>query len=112
MPTCSRNSTKSNSSKNDERNDEQDSEARPENTYDHADDDNEDDEQDRHIPEFTRIELMIAIDSLKKGKSADSRGIKAADIKGADEETITMIQEIFNLIIEQNPWLPAHGKNI
>ena len=45
-----------------------DSEARPENTCDNADDEKEDDEQDRHIPEFTRKELMIATDSLKKRK--------------------------------------------
>ena len=53
-------------------------------TCDHADDDFGDDEQDRHIPEVTMKELMIAIDSLKKGKSADSKGIKAEDIKGTD----------------------------
>ena len=52
------------SSKNDGRKDEKDSEARFENTCDHVDDDKEDDEEDRHIPEFTRNELMIAIDSL------------------------------------------------
>ena len=39
------------------------------------------DEQDRHIPEFTRQELMTTIDSLEKRKSADSKGIKAEDIK-------------------------------
>ena len=96
-------------SKCNKRNDEKDSEARPANTCDHADDDIEDDERDRHTPEFTRQELMIAIDSLNKGKSADSKGIKAEDIKGADEETTAMIHEIFNLIIKQ--WLPTHGKS-
>ena len=30
---------------------------------------------------------MVAIDRLKKEKSADSKGIKAEDINGADEET-------------------------
>ena len=90
------------SNKNDERKEKQDSEAGPENTCDHADDDKEDDEQDRHIPELTRKELMIAIGSLKKGKSADSKGIKAEDINGIDEEIITMTHEIFNLVIKQN----------
>ena len=69
----------------------------------------EDDEQDRHILEFTRKELMIAI-TVSRNNSADSKGIKAYDIKGADEETTTMIHEIFNLIIKKkNPKLPTHG---
>ena len=46
------------------------------------------------IPEFTRKALMIAIDSLKKAKSADSKGIKAEDIKGADEESTIMIRDL------------------
>ena len=50
---------------------------------------------------------MIAIDSLKKGKSADSEGINAEDIKGADKETTKMIHEIFNLIIKQNSMAPS-----
>ena len=44
----------------------------------------EDDEQDRHIPEFTKKELSIVVDSLKKGNSSDIKGIKAEDPKGAD----------------------------
>ena len=67
----------------------------------------EDNEQDRHIPELTRKALMIAIDSLKKGKSADSKGIKAEHVKGVDEETITMIHESVNLIIKQNSMVPS-----
>ena len=42
-------------------------------TCDHPDDDIEDGEQDRHIPELTRKELMIAIDCLKKVESATAR---------------------------------------
>ena len=42
----------------------------------------EDDEQDKHIPESTMRELSIAIDSLKIGKSTDSKGIKAAPVHG------------------------------
>ena len=77
------------SNQNDERKDEEDNEARLENTYDQADDGEniEEDERDRHIPEFTIKELSIAIGCLKKGKSADSRGIKAEELKGTDEET-------------------------
>ena len=52
-------------------------------------------------------ELSVANDSLKKGKSADSKGIKAEDLKGADEETTKMIHEIFNLIIKQNSMTPS-----
>ena len=40
--------------------------------------------------------MSIAIDSLKKGKSAESKGIKAEDLKGADEETSKMIHEVFS----------------
>ena len=50
-----------------ERKDKKGSEAGLGNTCDHPDDDIEDDEQDRHFLEFTRTELMIASDSLKKG---------------------------------------------
>ena len=38
----------------------------------------------------------------RKGKSADSKGIKAEDLKGANEETTKMIHEIFKLVIKQN----------
>ena len=47
-------------------------------------------------------ELTISIDSLQKGKSADSKGIKAEEKKGADEEATIMIHEIFNLMITQD----------
>ena len=70
------------------------------------------DEQDRHIPEFTMKELSIVIDSLKNGKSADSKGIKAKDLKGADEETTKMRHEIFNLIIKQISMTPSSWKKV
>ena len=62
---------------------EKDNEGRLEDTRGHADDDqsNEDDEQDHHIPKFPMKKLIIAIDSLKTGKSADRKGIKAEDPK-------------------------------
>ena len=55
-------------------------------------------------------EQMIAMDSLTKGESADSKGINAEDIKGADEETITVLHEIFNLITKQNSTAPSSWK--
>ena len=44
-------------------------------------------EESESIPEFTEQEVQAAIDSLKKGISGDSNGIKADDFKGSDEET-------------------------
>ena len=48
----------------------------------HVDDDDniEDDEQDNHVPVFTMKELIFAIASLKKGKSADGTEIKAKEL--------------------------------
>ena len=67
--------------------DNQGSEARLETPCDHPNEDIANDEQDRHILEFTRKEWTVAIDSVKRGKSADSRRIKE-DIKGADDKAI------------------------
>ena len=50
--------------------------------------------------------------SLKKEKSADSKGIKAEDIKGAEEETTKMIHEIFKLIIKENSIAPSSWKRL
>ena len=71
---------------------------------DHADDAEnvEGDEQDNHIPEFLLKELSSAIDSLKRGKSTDSTGIRVEDLKAAHEEATKMIHEVFNLIVKQN----------
>ena len=38
------------------------------------------------IPEITTEELQTAINKLKKGKSPDSNGIRAEDIKTSDEK--------------------------
>ena len=57
-------------------------------------------------------ELIIAIDSLQKGTSADSKEIKAEDRKGADEETVKMIHEVFNLIIKQDSLNPSSWKKV
>ena len=42
---------------------------------------------DRRILEITTEELQNAISKLKKGKSPDSNGIRAEDIKACDDET-------------------------
>ena len=69
-------------------------------------DDNEQDEYgnesntDVHISdtETTSEELHEAIRKLKKGKSPDSDGIRAEDIKACDAETKEMVRQIFNEI--------------
>ena len=48
------------------------------------------------VPEITSEELQDAIMKLKKGKSPDSDGIRAEDIKACDEETKEMMRPIFN----------------
>ena len=94
-----------NSRQNVERQDKQSSEAGLDNTCDHPDDDIENDEHDRHILEFTRTELTAEIDSLKKGKSADSRSKQKRS--KADEKTITLMHELFKLTIKPNPMKKA-----
>ena len=48
-----------------------------------------------------------AIDGLKKGKAADTNGMKAEDFKGCDEESIMLMSGIFNLINKQNSIAPS-----
>ena len=48
------------------------------------------------IPEMTTEELQTAINKLKKGKSPDSKGIRAEDVKACDGETREMMRQIFN----------------
>ena len=48
------------------------------------------------IPEITTEELRTAINELRKGKSPDSNGIRAEDIKACDDETKDMVRQIFN----------------
>ena len=52
------------------------------------------------MPEITTDELQKAIKRLKKGKAADSNGIRAEDIKACDEETKEMVRQIFNEIVK------------
>ena len=53
------------------------------------------------IPEITTEELRTALNKLKRGKSPDSNGIRAEDIKACDDETREMVRQIFNEIINQ-----------
>ena len=81
-------------------------------------DDNERDDfehemsDDRRIPEITTEELQSAISKLKKGKSPDSNGIRAEDIKACDNETREMVRQLFNKIIKRNNFTPEDWKKV
>ena len=64
------------------------------------------------IPEITTEELRTAINKLKKGKSPDSNGIRAEDIKACDDGTRKMVRQIFNEIIKQNEFTPEAWKKV
>ena len=70
---------------------------------------NDTDEMTR-IPEITTEELQDAINKLKKGKSPDSDGIRAEDIKVCDDETRGMVRQIFNEIIGRTSSRRKHGR--
>ena len=56
--------------------------------------------------EITTEESQNAISKLKKGKSPDSKGIRAEDVKACDEETREMVRQIFNGIIRREEFTP------
>ena len=64
------------------------------------------------IPEITTEELQTALQQTqkKKGKSADSNGIRGEDIKACDDETKEMVRQIFNEIVKQNEFTPEAWK--
>ena len=64
------------------------------------------------IPEITTEELLTAINKLKKGKSPNSNGIRAEDIKACDDETREMVRQIFNEIIMQIEITPEAWKKV
>ena len=66
---------------------------------------------DRRIPEITTEELQSAISKLKKGKSPDSNGIRAEDIKACDE-TREMVRQIFNEISKRKEFTLAEWKRV
>ena len=49
---------------------------------------------DKRIPEITTEELQSAISKLKTGKSPDSNGIRAEDIKDCNDETREMMRQL------------------
>ena len=71
-----------------------------------------DTEEMTRIPEITTVDLQDAIKKLKKGKSPDSDGIRAEDIKACDDETREMVRQIFNEITKQNEFTPEAWKKV
>ena len=67
---------------------------------------------DRRIPEITTEELQSAIGKLKKGKSPDSNGIRAEDIKSCDDDTREMMRQFFNEITKRNNFKPDEWKKV
>ena len=67
---------------------------------------------DKRIPEITTEELRSAISKLKTGKSPDSNGIRAEDIKACDDETRKMMRQIFNDIIKRNNFTLDEWKKV
>ena len=64
------------------------------------------------IPEITTEELQTAINKFKKGKSPDSKGIRAEDVKACEEETREIVRQIFNEIIKRNELTPEDWKKV
>ena len=61
-------------------------------------------EETAGIPEITTEELQTAINKFKKGKSPDSKGIRAEDIKA--------VRQIFNEITKKNDFTPEDWKKV
>ena len=73
--------------------------------------DNDTNEMTR-IPEITTEELRAAVNKLKKGKSSDSDGIRAEDIKACDDETREMVRQIFIEIMKKNEFTSEAWKKV
>ena len=67
---------------------------------------------DRRILEITTEELQSAISKLKKGKSPDSNGVRAEDIKACYDETREMMRQLFNEIIKRNNFTLGEWKKV
>ena len=61
---------------------------------------------------FRRKNYKAQSANSKKGKSPDSNGIRAEDIKACDDETREMMRQIFNEIIERNNFTPDEWKKV
>ena len=72
--------------------------------YEDSEKDNSEHEMsdEKRIPDITSEELQSAISKFKTGKSPDSNGIRAEDIKACNDETREMMRQIFNEIIKRN----------
>ena len=64
------------------------------------------------IPEITTESFQTAKNKLKKGKSPDSNGIRAEDIKACNDETREMVRQIFNEIIKPNEFTPEDWEKV
>ena len=81
--------------------DDSEHEVNDDDNYSSTDVYNNNTEETAGIPEITTEELQTAINKLKKGKSPDSKGIRAEDVKACDEETREMVRQIFNGTLEK-----------
>ena len=92
--------------------DDSEHEVNDDDNYSNTDVHNNDTEETAGIPEITIEELQTAINKLKKGKSPDSNGIRAEDIKACDDETREMVKQLFNEIIKRNSFAPDEWKKV
>ena len=72
----------------------------------------EDNKRDDFEHEMSYDDRRISKRNLQtqKGKSPDSKGIRAEDIKACDDETREMARQIFNEIIKRNNFTPDEWK--
>ena len=80
--------------------------------YSNTDVHNNDTKETAGIPEITTEELQTAINKLRKGKSPDSKGIRAEDVKACDDETRELVRQIFNEIIKRKEFTPEDWKKV
>ena len=66
--------------------------------------------EDRRIPEIRQKSYKMQLANSKTGKSPDSNGIRAEDIKACDDETREMMRKLFNEIIKRNNFTPDEWK--
>ena len=67
-------------------------------------------DQKVHTPEITMQEKQIATDCLKGGKAGDKKRIRAEDLEEGDDETKSMMKDIFDEIIKQENMAPDSWK--
>ena len=92
--------------------DDSEHEVNDDGNYSNTDAHNNDTEETAGIPEITTEELQTAISKLKKGKSPDSKGIRAEDVEACDEETKEMVSQLFNEMIKRKEFTPEEWKKV